>query len=215
MEILDIPPERYNDVIIHLRNNFFPDEPLNASMRLCNYGEAHELLENHSMNTLKDGLSVMAVDKSNLKIGGVALNGILRKDDIKTAQENLEQQNDEKFKTIFRFLYEQNMKINLFEQHSIDTIFECRILSVDSDYRGLGIAKKLLKRSLEVAQKNNFKIFKADATGLFSQRVNESLGCKTILEVKYTDYKDKYDNQVFQVSEPHEYLKIMVKDLSS
>lgn len=59
--ISPIPEERYHDVIIHLRNNFFADEPLNKSLGLCKQGEPHAELEIHSLNTLGDQLSVMAV----------------------------------------------------------------------------------------------------------------------------------------------------------
>lgn len=59
--ISPIPEERYHDVINHLRNNFFADEPLNKSLGLCKQGEPHAELEIHSLNTLGDQLSVMAV----------------------------------------------------------------------------------------------------------------------------------------------------------
>lgn len=59
--ISPIPEERYQDVIVHLRNNFFADEPLNKSLGLCKSGEPHAELEIHSLNTLGDLLSVMAV----------------------------------------------------------------------------------------------------------------------------------------------------------
>jgi hypothetical protein len=56
-----IPEERYDEVIHHLRNNFFADEPLNHAVSLCRPGEPHAELEDHSLTTLKDGLSQMAV----------------------------------------------------------------------------------------------------------------------------------------------------------
>lgn len=57
--------DRYNDVIEHLRNNFFADEPLNKSISLCKPGTGHIELEKHSLSTLADGLSVMAVSPDN------------------------------------------------------------------------------------------------------------------------------------------------------
>jgi hypothetical protein len=56
-----IPEDRYDDVIHHLRNNFFADEPLNHAVSLCRPGEPHAELEEHSLTTLRDGLSQMAV----------------------------------------------------------------------------------------------------------------------------------------------------------
>ena len=65
MEYVKIPPNRFNDVILHLRNTFFADEPLNHSVSLCKTGEPHVELEKHSMSTLEDGLSIMAVTEEN------------------------------------------------------------------------------------------------------------------------------------------------------
>lgn len=57
------------------------------------------------------------------------------------------------------------------------------------------------------------QVLKSDATGLFSQRVNESLGFVTCVEIRYDDYKDENNCQVFVVDAPHECLKIMYKVL--
>lgn len=61
MEFVKISPNRFDDVVEHLRNSFFADEPLNKSVNLCGPGQGHGELENHSLITLNDGLSVMAV----------------------------------------------------------------------------------------------------------------------------------------------------------
>lgn len=65
MDFVIIPAHRFNDVIVHLRHTFFADEPLNKSVQLCRPGEGHVELEKHSMATLQDGYSVMAVTKDN------------------------------------------------------------------------------------------------------------------------------------------------------
>lgn len=62
--IYPIPEDRYNDVIEHLRFNFFADEPLNKCLGLCEPGAGHAELELHSIMTLQDNLSVMALNGS-------------------------------------------------------------------------------------------------------------------------------------------------------
>lgn len=64
MEYERISSNRYEDVIQHLRNSFFADEPLNKSVNLCSPGQGHIELEKHSLVTLNDGLSVMAITPS-------------------------------------------------------------------------------------------------------------------------------------------------------
>lgn len=60
-----VTPDRYNDVILHLRRSFFFDEPLNKAVKLCTAGMGNEELENYSVATLEDGLSVMAIGDNN------------------------------------------------------------------------------------------------------------------------------------------------------
>jgi hypothetical protein len=57
-------------------------------------------------------------------------------------------------------------------------------------------------------------VFKEDATGLFSQRVAESLGLQTVRQIRYSDYTAEGTGEVvFKTPSPHETLKIMVKVL--
>ncbi len=88
----------------------------------------------------------------------MALNGIQNPSDAKMAKEKLLQANDEKYKNIFSFLYSINQDLDLFTKFRVDRIFECRILSVDQNYRGQGLARKLLEKSLQVATEAGFKV---------------------------------------------------------
>ncbi|XP_037049914.1 dopamine N-acetyltransferase [Bradysia coprophila] len=205
-----ITPDRYNDVIVHLRDSFFFDEPLNKAVKLCTAGTGNEELENYSIATLEDGLSIMAIN-DNEEIAGVALNGILLRGDIEEALINLSQLKDERTKKIFRLLYDQNLKLNLFHRFNVDKIFEIRILSVDAKFRGQGLAKELWRRSEVMATECNFQLMKADATGLFSQKVSISFGFSPCLELSYNTYTDKQGDPIFKVDPPHDNLKIMYK----
>ncbi|XP_047100140.1 arylalkylamine N-acetyltransferase 1 [Schistocerca piceifrons] len=209
-----IPEARYDDVIKHLRDNFFADEPLNCSVRLCQPGEPHAELEEHALSTLRDRLSWMAMDTDTGQVVGVALNGVSRRGDLAEAQERLAAVSDDKFRTIFGLLYGVNRRLDLFTAHGVDQIFECRILSVDSRYRGRGLARRLLQLSEGTARERGFKVLKEDATGLFSQRVAESLGLQTACQVRYCDYTAEDTGEVvFHTPQPHDCLKIMVKVL--
>lgn len=94
----------------------------------------------------------------NFKIAGVALNGILLRGDIEEALINVKDLKDERTKKIFRLLYDQNLQLNLFNRFNVDKIFEIRILSVDSKFRGQGLAKELWKRSEIMAEECNFQV---------------------------------------------------------
>lgn len=209
MRFEKITEDRFGEVILHLKEAFFADEPLNKAVGLCQKGEGHVELERHSLSTLADNLSVMALSEDN-RIVGVALNGILHRGDIEKSQDNLKLSNDERFVKIFSFLYRGNQ--NIFEELPVEEMFEIRILSVDSECRGQGVAKTLLMESERVAKASGFQLMKADATGLFSQKISASLGFGTLIEFRYDEFVEETTGcPVFNVSPPHESLKIMYK----
>lgn len=54
---------------------------------------------------------------------------------------------------------------------------------------------------------------KVDATSLFTQRISESFGFKVATSVKYGDYKDADGKKIYDTKSPHDYYKVMVKQL--
>lgn len=54
---------------------------------------------------------------------------------------------------------------------------------------------------------------KSDATGLFSQKVQASIGFKPCLELRYDEYCDENNQPIFAVEPPHEVFKILYKYL--
>ncbi|XP_012523656.2 dopamine N-acetyltransferase isoform X1 [Monomorium pharaonis] len=206
--IVDVPENRYDDAIHHLKWNFFADEPLNNAVGLCARGESQRELERHCLLTLKQGYSRMLVDKKGA-IVGMALNGIQKKGEREEAERRLDELNDEKFKMIFRLLYKVNEKVDLFAKYDVDELFECRILSVDADHRGKGYANMLMEDSQQIAKNAGFKVCKADATGAFSQKVYEKYNFKVEAEIPYTELDESV-----RPAPPHQALKLMVKLLN-
>lgn len=180
MEYKLIPEERFDDVIQHLRHSFFADEPLNKAAGLCQQGQGNLALERYSCETLEDNLSLMALSQSNEvcykmsqkleiamfqisflflpQVAGVILNGVLHPGDIESAQKKLELSDDEDFKKVFQLLYSHNLKVNIFEKFNVEKAFDVRVLSVDSRFRGQGIAKELVRRSEHLARDFEFKV---------------------------------------------------------
>ncbi|EZA61235.1 hypothetical protein X777_08447 [Ooceraea biroi] len=147
----------------------------------------------------------MLVDKRGV-IAGMALNGIVKKGEREEAEKRLAELDDEKFKTIFRLLYKVNEKIDLFTKYDVDELFECRILSVDERYRGKGLANILMADSVKTAKSAGFKVCKADATGLYSQKVCLKQGFRVEAEIPYAELDES-----IRPAPPHEALKLMVK----
>ncbi|KAK9512504.1 hypothetical protein O3M35_000912 [Rhynocoris fuscipes] len=211
--IYPILEESYEPVLVHLRYNFFPHEVMNKAVRISEQGESHELLESHSLKTLKDNLSVMALHSASNEIAGVCLNGILRNGDLEKDLEMLKTLSDEKYKLIFTLLTKFNLSCNIFEREQVDELFECRILSVDNKFRGKGLAGKLVELSEEIGRKEGFKVMKADLTGAFSQKVFTKRGHEIIFEKKYEDMTDEDGEQLLKTDPPHYYFQTCIKRL--
>uniref|UniRef100_A0A1A9WWX8 aralkylamine N-acetyltransferase n=1 Tax=Glossina brevipalpis TaxID=37001 RepID=A0A1A9WWX8_9MUSC len=212
MEYQVIAVERFDEVIEHLRRNFFADEPLNKAVHLCKRGEGHKYLEEHSLKTLKANLSVMAVSDDN-EIAGVALNGILRAGDLETAKNKLQLIDDEKYRKIFQLLYDHNLQTDIFDYFKVDKAFDMSILSVDEKFRGKGIAKHLVENSENLAKKHGFKLLKADATGVFSQKIFKSAGFEVLHEQYYNKYVGNNNEPILPVESPHIKLQLLYKRL--
>ncbi|EDW00225.1 arylalkylamine N-acetyltransferase 1 [Drosophila grimshawi] len=219
MEYKLITAEHYELVIEHLRGNFFADEPLNRAAGLCQRGDGNTELEYLSLATLQDQLSVMAVDgrpdsATYGQIAGVILNGILLPGDTEKALDKLQLSEDSNYKKIFELLYRHCLQSNLFAHYNVDRIFDVRILSVDSRFRGQGIAKELVRRAEHMARKCNFKLLKADATGIFSQKILFSSGFKPFSEQLYAKYTNDAGEIILPVEAPHIKLQLLTKQLN-
>lgn len=63
------------------------------------------------------------------------------------------------YQRIFGLLHNVNKTVDLFTKYNVDKIFELRILSVGTKFRGKGIAKELFARSGIIAEEAGFKVY--------------------------------------------------------
>lgn len=52
-----------------------------------------------------------------------------------------------------------------------------------------------------------------DATSLFTQKVAEKVGLTVVKSVRYSDYKDENGKCIYKTESPHDYFKVMLKEL--
>ncbi|XP_024937375.1 dopamine N-acetyltransferase isoform X2 [Cephus cinctus] len=190
-------------VLKFLRRFFFRDEPLNHSIQLIPEGEDSTCveLEEYCMISVEDNLSYMAVT-TNGSIIGVQLNGKMEplKDD---EPEYISSCKNSKFKKILRLLRYIDLNVNRAGRFSGQNVIEIRILSVDSTWRGRGVAKALMEKTIEIAKERNFQILRCDCTSFFSGKLCEKFGFEICYEVKYADYVDENGTPIFHPSPPH------------
>lgn len=59
-----------------------------------------------------------------------------------------------------------------------------------------------------------FQLIKMDATSYFTQKASESVGYKEVKSVTYGDFKDENGEKIYPTESPHDYYKVMIKELN-
>ncbi|XP_053676578.1 arylalkylamine N-acetyltransferase 1-like isoform X2 [Anopheles nili] len=198
------------DVLDLLKRFFFKDEPLNTYVQL---GECKEL-EKYCTKSLGEHSSYKAVN-SRGEIVGVILNGTIMKPQpgdeppAKLATNCLHP----KFKKIMALMDYVDEQFDIFDLYSdIDRFLDCKIISVDTRYRGLGIAGMLTDYTLDYASRNGIKLIHVLCSSHFSARVMEKMDFSEVYRLPYADYKIDGE-QVFDPEKPHVALRILTKRL--
>lgn len=141
-EIKLITDDDKEQVLDHLRRFFFRDEPLNVNIQLLQDRERCQDLEDYCIKGVGDGSSVQAVSASGALIG-VSLNEIAERGKVDEFDGE-----DIKFKKILDLLDTVETEANTFGRFpDVDKVLYCKILSVDSAWRGRRIAQELVSRS--------------------------------------------------------------------
>ncbi|XP_017017059.1 arylalkylamine N-acetyltransferase 1 isoform X1 [Drosophila kikkawai] len=205
-----IRPEDGEAVIAMLKTFFFKDEPLNTFLDL---GECKEL-EKYSLKPLTDNCSYKAVNKKG-EIIGIFLNGLMRRpspEDV--AEKAADSCAHPKFKKILSLMDHVEEKFNIFDIYpNEELILDGKILSVDTNYRGLGIAGRLTERAYEYMRENGINVYHVLCSSYYSARVMEKLGFHQVFSMQFADYKPQGE-VVFKPALPHVGIQVMVKELS-
>lgn len=203
-------------VLKFLRRYFFRDEPLNKSIQLIPEGENStclELEEYCSHTSFENNLSFMAVSTSGAIIG-VLLNGKMDSPSPSNEEpEYIRSCKNPKFKKILRLLHYIDKNVNADGRFQDVNVLEIRIISVDTNWRGKGVAKALIKKTIEIANEQGFHYVRADCTSLFSGKLCARFGFDAIYKLLYKDYVDENGKPIFSPAPPHEAATTYVKKL--
>ncbi|XP_059609982.1 arylalkylamine N-acetyltransferase 1 isoform X2 [Phlebotomus argentipes] len=196
------------EILRLLKTFFFKDEPLNTYLDL---GECKEL-ELYSTKCIKEKCSFKAVNSRN-EIVGVFLNGLIHRP--KNGEEPVKLADGcehKKFRKIMGLMDFIDTKFNLFDLYpDVDVVLDGKILSVDSNYRGMGISVELTNCTIEYMKENNIPLMHVLCSSHFSARVMEKLDFEEVFRMPYTDYLDSNGQQVLCPEHPHEACRTLVK----
>ncbi|XP_073981173.1 arylalkylamine N-acetyltransferase 1-like isoform X2 [Rhodnius prolixus] len=213
-KLVTVTEKDTKDVIAFLRKFFFHDEPLNICVGLLDEpGSTCQELEDYCANSIKEGLSLMAVTPAN-EIAGVCINGAKRREneEISAMTDEVNACKNLKFKKILNLLTTVNIQSDIFGKFpNITSLVEVRVLSVDDAYRGKGIAKACINKTKEMAKEQGYDLIKLDCTSHFSALAVASLGgYNCVYKLNYSDYLDEDGKPIFVPEPPHSCVKTYV-----
>lgn len=95
----------------------------------------------------------------------------------------------------------------------IDRFVDGKILSVNTDYRGLGIAGKLTDATIDYMKKHNLKVYHVLCSSHFSARVMEKLDFHEVYRLNYSDYLVNGE-QLLCPAKPHVAARVLIKEIN-
>ena len=85
-------------------------------------------------------------------------------------------------------------------------------MATSPNARGMGLAKDLVNRSVQLAQCLGYKVCKTEATGDYSRKAFLRAGFEVVAECKYSEFCVE-NEKVFQGISDHQGVALMVKFL--
>lgn len=95
---------------------------------------------------------------------------------------------------------------------NIDAYMDGHILSVDSQYRGKGLGKKLMDAMSDLAKKKKVKVVRAFCSSRFTYQICTKIGYKLVAEIPYRDINIDPLPRV-PVPEPHSNAYVLAKEV--
>ncbi|XP_022182146.1 dopamine N-acetyltransferase-like [Myzus persicae] len=208
----DIVPITDNDKQIvqnSLKKYYLRDEPLSASVGFLEEEESIIRFEKACAGIIKHGVSFMAISAETGEMMGASLNmTVCRSDGIKQyGDEN----KSSKLNDILILLDKAERETDVFGKYpNVDRMMDLKIITVNEEYRGLGICKALINKSKELALELGYQMMYVQCASHFTAKAVESCGFQCIYSLCYSDYVNKQGEVVFKTQPPHTFLKIHV-----
>ena len=160
---------RYADVQDLLYSNFHPDEPMSKALKMFDGITRSPILNTFALDGLNENMSIMAIDDKTDKLLGVSINQIAKPshlDPDTELEQYLRTYNDARFHHILKVLYRVNQNAgDLFTSLNTNKFFDIKMVTTDKGNRKGGLAKDLLRRSVDLARVLGFSAVKTEATG--------------------------------------------------
>lgn len=176
---------------------FARDEPTTIALGIT-ANEFYGYAEVNCKKSIKDGLSVIARDKTTGNIIGFSI----AEDLASKPPEGIETINA-KFEPVIALLKQLDDEYRKSHKVEKGQILRLVMAGVNEHYEGRGIVTKLIEENLKLAKLIKFSCAIAEATGLASQHiVCDKLGFKEKFEIEYKSFTYKGKNVFKNIKAP-------------
>jgi len=182
------PPhlETVNRLLYATYHNY---EPLTKHLGLCKGLNSMKDVDKEVEQILVKNLTLLAYDDEGKPVG-VAVNNSCCKEEMKVTMEEALHGVEESYRpiqAIHHTLRRQNSHI--YEEIGTDKMFSIRMIGVEVESRGQGVATNLIRRSILLAGCLGFRAIKAEATGNFGMKTFATVGMQPASSIRYADFE--------------------------
>ena len=160
-------------------------EPLTKHLGLCKGLNSLKDVDREEERILVKNLTLLAYDDEGKPVG-VAVNNSCSKEEMEMSMEAALEDVEESYRpiqAIHHTLRRQNRHI--YEEIGTDKMFSIRMIGVEVESRGQGVATNLIRRSILLAGCLGFRAIKAEATGSFGMKTFATVGMQPASAIRF------------------------------
>ncbi|XP_058116219.1 uncharacterized protein LOC131287956 [Anopheles ziemanni] len=183
----DLTKDRFEDAIKLYTEHFLDDEPLSQYGRSVQKqeGKANTRTVTFWRNCLNERMSVACYKDGSMELVAANLLSVKQANCKKDIDVQALSETGRKIVAVYDYMTDTG---NLFQRHAVDKYLAAYGLSVNSRYRGRGIATEILKARIPICKAFGLRLTSTNFTAIGSQKAAMKVGFKTDLEMRYDEF---------------------------
>ncbi|XP_035781609.1 uncharacterized protein LOC118460947 [Anopheles albimanus] len=182
----DLTEDRYEDVIKLYTEHFLDDEPLCAHSGIRQDAEAYEKIVMFWRHTFTERLTIVCYKEGSKELVGANLLTMSVADAEKVDFTELVK--TENLRKIIEINDHMTEVAGLYARYGVDKYLTAYGLSINTRFRGLGIATEILKARVPICRAFGVKLSSTNFTAIGSQKAAEKIGFKTDLDMACNEF---------------------------
>lgn len=181
----DLTEDRFEDAVKIYTEHFLDDEPLAQHARTRYNQVSYEDIVAFWKKSLNERLSVACYKEGSKELVGANILALQQANTKKDVNDLPRTETSRKIVAVFIYMTET---ANIFERYGVDKYLTAYGLSVNSRYRGRGIATEILKARVPICKAFGLRLTSTSFTAIASQVSAAKVGFKTDLEMRYDEF---------------------------